>query len=193
VCAALPAPAPDGNVSRIVISVLPLIDPLGIGRQAARRVADAMVTAAVRSGVAERATAELLDSGALDRILERTLDSPLPQHVIDDLLAGGIAEDVAERILSGPELGRIMDSPAMEQFVARIVASEQLWLVVEEVARSPVVTEAISHQGVGFAEQVVDDVGERSRRADVWLERVAQRMLHRMPPAGAVPGAPATP
>lgn len=81
----------------------------------------------------------------------------------------------------------------MERFVARVVASEQLWIVVEEVARSPVVTEAISRQGVGFAEQVVDDVGERSRRADAWLERVAQRMLHRPSPPGMAPPAPMAP
>ena len=51
------------------------------------------------------------------------------------------------------------------------------------------VTSAISQQGYGFADQVVGEVGERSRRADVWLERAARRMLHRTPPAPQ-PGGP---
>jgi hypothetical protein len=173
-----------------MISATTLIDPLGLGRWAVQAVADATIVATVRSGLAERATGELLDSGALDRILDRALGSPLPEHVVEELLKGGIAEQVADRILSGPELARILESPAMEQFVSRIVASEQLWLVIEEIARSPVVTEAISHQGAGFAEQVVDDVGDRSRRADAWLERAAHRMLHRSPPVGPAPALP---
>jgi hypothetical protein len=186
----LSAPARGESVATM-ISAVTLIDPLGLGRRAVRTVADTAVTAAIRSGLAERATAELLDSGALDRILDRALSSPVPERVVEELLEGGIAEQVADRILAGPELARILESPAMEQFVARIVASEQLWLVIEEIARSPVVSEAISHQGVGFAEQVVEDVGERSRRADAWLERVAHRMLHRPPPpAGPAPAMP---
>jgi hypothetical protein len=60
--------------------------------------------------------------------------------------------------------------------------------VVEEVARSPAVASAISQQGAGFADQVVGEVGERSRRADAWLERAARRMLHR-PDSAATPAA----
>jgi hypothetical protein len=215
----LPASAAACKRPGTVPSIIVIVDPFGLGRRAASmagptaarlgtRLIDAAAAALIRAGVAERAADELLDCGAIDRIVDRMLESPLPQHVVDELLAGGIAEQVADRVLAGPELSRVIESEAMAAFagrmldsrlldesVARVLASEQLWIVVEEIARSPAVTEAISHQSVGFAEEVVDQVGERSRRADAWLERVAQRMLHRSPtpPVGPAPPAPLSP
>jgi hypothetical protein len=215
----LPVPGAACERRGTVTSIFVVIDPFGLGRRAASvagstagrlgtSFVDAIAAALIRAGVAERATAEMLDCGAIDRIVDRMLVSPLPQHVVDELLAGGIAEQVADRVLAGPELervvqseamaafaGRMLDSRLLDQSVARVLASEQLWLVVEEIARSPAVTEAISHQSVGFAEEVVDQVGQRSRRADAWLERAAQRMLHRSttPPVGPAPPAPASP
>jgi hypothetical protein len=50
---------------------------------------------------------------------------------------------------------------------------------VEEVARSPAVTEAITQQSMGFADQVADGVRAGTRRADDWLERAARRALRR--------------
>jgi hypothetical protein len=68
--------------------------------------------------------------------------------------------------------------------VARLLESEDLWLLVDEVARSPSVTEAISHQGVGFAEQMAGVVRARSRTADARVERLARRVLRREVPDG---------
>jgi hypothetical protein len=65
--------------------------------------------------------------------------------------------------------------------------------VVDEVARSPAVTEAIAHQGAGFADQVAGELGERSRRADARLERVARRLLRRRPAADDADGTIAMP
>jgi hypothetical protein len=166
-----------------------VIDPLGVGRRA--------VGAAGRAGTAvvENATA----------------------RIVNELLADGVVEQIADRVLSGPELERIVDSEAMERFAARVLdgpgadrlveqllnsklldaavtrvlASAQLWHVVEEVAASPAVTDAISRQGFGFADQVVEEVGARSRRADALLERAAQRILRR--PAGGVGTGPVGP
>jgi len=69
--------------------------------------------------------------------------------------------------------------------VARLVRTDALWLLVDEVARSPAVTEAIAQQGVGFADEVAGAVRVRSRRADALLERAARRALRRGPAAGA--------
>jgi len=71
-----------------------------------------------------------------------------------------------------------------------VLASEELWLVVEEIAQSPAVTAAITQQTAGFADQVAGEVGLRSRRADARLERVARRLLHRPPAPGAEPSTP---
>ena len=167
--------------------------------------------------------ADVLDPFGLGRRTVRVAGragTALTEHtttrVVDELLARGVADQVAERILSGPELERILESEAMERFaerlldsaaaerllaqvfdsnlldatVARVLASAQLWHVVEEIAASPAVADAISRQGTGFADQVVDEVGKRSRKADALLERTAHRILHRSAPAGPAPATP---
>jgi hypothetical protein len=53
--------------------------------------------------------------------------------------------------------------------------------MVEEIAQSPAVTEAIAQQSVGFADQVAGGVRVRSRNADAWLERTARRALRGSP------------
>ena len=80
---------------------------------------------------------------------------------------------------TGRLVAQVLDSRLLDESVERVLASEELWLVVDEIARSPAVTSAISQQGMGFADQVVEEVGVRTRRADAWLERAARRMLHR--------------
>jgi hypothetical protein len=51
------------------------------------------------------------------------------------------------------------------------------------------VTAAISQQGLGFADEVGDEVRERSRKADDWVERTARRLIHRpLRPLPAEPG-----
>jgi uncharacterized RDD family membrane protein YckC len=49
--------------------------------------------------------------------------------------------------------------------------------MVDEIAHSPAVTDAIGEQSVGFAEQVAGQVRVRSQRADARVERVARRLL----------------
>jgi hypothetical protein len=76
--------------------------------------------------------------------------------------------------------------------VRRLLESEDLWLLVEEIARSPAVTEAITQQSMGFADQVAGGVRAGSRRADIWLERAARRALRRGTPEDSTdePAAP---
>jgi hypothetical protein len=64
---------------------------------------------------------------------------------------------------------------------------------VREIAYSPEVMDAISRQGVGFADQVAGGVRARSRRADAWLERVARRALRRKIAGELPPGPPVDP
>jgi hypothetical protein len=166
----------------MAVPVMRLVDPFGV----LPRAGDA---------------AGRLTVSALDRLLSSPHASEAAQIVVDRLLAEGIAEQVTQRVLDGPEIERlaaaILESPSMERLVAqvleselldavvaRLLVSEELWIIVDEVARSPSVTEAISHQGIGFADQVAVEVGRRSRRADARLERAARRLLHRAPGPG---------
>jgi hypothetical protein len=94
----------------------------------------------------------------------------------------------------------MLDNPGMERLVARAVESrlteatlsrviedaitrlpqtQALWALVDEVARSDAVTDAITQQGLGLADEVAEDLRERSRDADAWLERAARRVLRR--------------
>jgi hypothetical protein len=75
----------------------------------------------------------------------------------------------------------MFDSGLFDRILERLVASDGLWQAVDEIAASPAVTAAISQQGLGFADQVTDQVRARSRKADDWLERAARRLAHRPP------------
>ena len=153
----------------------------------------------------------------VDRLL---FGSSLPERVADELLARGVVERVMDRVLGGPEIHRlvgavlespqfsalvaevlesdalerlvtqVMDSRLVDAGVAHVLEGDDLWLIVEEVASSPAVTEAISRQGVGFADQVAGEVGRRSRKADARLERAARRLLRRRPPPPEGTGGP---
>jgi hypothetical protein len=67
----------------------------------------------------------------------------------------------AERLVA-----RVIESGLLDEVVHRLVESEDLWLLVEEIARSPAVTDAITRQSGGFADQVANGVRARSRSAD---------------------------
>ena len=88
---------------------------------------------------------------------------------------------------------RVMESRLLDETVDRLLDSEELWLLVQEIADSPAVTDAIGRQGIGFADQVAGGVRARSRRADAWLERAARRALRRKPLGELPPGPPVDP
>ena len=67
------------------------------------------------------------------------------------------------------------DSGLFDHFVDRLLASDGLYRLVDEIAESPSVTAAISGQGLGFADQLGGELRTRSRRADHWLERRLRR------------------
>ena len=140
----------------------------------------------------------VLESRLARDIVDRALAGPLLDTVARDLARYAVLERLADPLLDGETLDRVaeaaLESPAMDRLVARVIdsrlvdeavaqllESEELWLVVEEVARSPAVTEAITQQGIGFADQVAGGVRARSRNADELLERVARRALRRAP------------
>jgi hypothetical protein len=158
-----------------------------------RMAFDACTVAAERAAV--RAVEEALTSRQAAALVER---------IADRLLAQGLAERFIERLLAAPELERLLqvalDSPGMERLVSRAVQSrlteatiarliddavtrlpqtQALWALVDEVAQSPAVIDAMTAQGRGLADDVATDVRDRSRGADDWLERTARRVLHR--------------
>ena len=135
---------------------------------AAGTVADAGVS------VERRAADRLLESGELERLLGSTRLQAAVKQVLES--AG------AQRLVDS-----FFDSGLFDHFIERLLASDSLWHLVDEVAASPAVTAAISHQGLGFADQVGNEVRARSRKADDRLESTAHRLTHRHPKASPTP------
>jgi hypothetical protein len=127
---------------------------------------------------------ELAEEGAL-AALEAILASPGAQAATDMVAESGLDERFADRLVDSPAtervLDRVMTGPLLEDAVARLLESEELWVLVDEIAHSPSVTDAIGQQGIGFADQVAGVVRERSSRADARLERIARRLARRAP------------
>jgi hypothetical protein len=126
------------------------------------------VGAAAEAGISleRRAMDRLVDSGELERLLGSTRLQAAIGQVLES--------DGAKRLVD-----TFFDSGLFDRFVERLLASDALWHLVDEIAASPAVTAAISQQGLGFADQVGGEMRSRSRKADDWLERSARRMIHR--------------
>jgi hypothetical protein len=126
------------------------------------------VGAAADAGISlqRRAFDRLLDSGEV----EAALASPRLQALVQQVLESDGAKMLVDAFF---------DSGLFDRLADRLVRSDALWRLVDEIAGSPAVTAAISQQGLGFADQVGTEVRGRSRKADDWLERKARRLTRR--------------
>lgn len=127
-------------------------------------------------GAAAEAGVEL-ERRAVDRLIEsRELERVLTSARVQTAAAQVLESEGARRLVDA-----FFDSGLFEQFVHRLLDSEALWELVDRIADSPAVTAAIAGQGLGFADQVGEEMRGRSRTADAWLERTAARLIHRAP------------
>jgi hypothetical protein len=185
---------------------------LRFGRRASSAAADAAGRAALAGLDAlldwrytDEAVKRVLSSTVADRAVGHALRGPLVDAIARDVARYAVLERVADELVADEaELERVvgaaLESPAVERLatqviesrlldtiVERLLESEELWLMVDEIAHSPAVTDAIGRQSVGFADQVAGQVRVRSQRADAGLERAARRLLRRgRPPPGEV-------
>jgi hypothetical protein len=127
-------------------------------------------------GIGGRAAAATLrpftDAAAVE--LEALLSTALESEHVQRGLRGAFESDGGRQLVAD-----FFESGLFDEFVDRLLASPSLWRLVDEVADSPAVTAAISQQGLGFADQVGEEVRRRTRRADDWLERLAHRLIRR--------------
>ncbi len=119
-------------------------------------------------GVERRAVERVLDNPEIERLPSAALDSAWAQAAIKNALA----TDGAKQLVTS-----LFESGLFDEIVDRLLASDALWRLVDELASSPAVTDAITQQGLGFADQVGDVARARSRTADDWLERRARRLV----------------
>jgi hypothetical protein len=123
-------------------------------------------------GLERRAVNRVLESDELERVVVVAINS---EH-IQAALKQALESDGAAQLIDS-----LFDSGLLDHFFERLLASESLWNLIDEIAGSPAVTAAISQQGLGFADQVGDQVRDRSRNADDWVERAARRLIGRQP------------
>jgi hypothetical protein len=178
--------------------------------------ADVAVDRILASPLAEHAVARALSGDLVDVFARDAGRYAVLERVADRLLEDGLAEQLVQRFLDSPELERMvtltLESPGMERVIARVLESklieetiarlvddtaarmperQALWVLIDEVAQSAAVTDAITQQGLGMADEVAGDIRDRSRAADAWLERAARRVLRRQERgAGSPPAAP---
>lgn len=132
----------------------------------------------------------VLGSRLAGDLVERAAASPLAARALHAALEGPLVDALARDLVRYRVADRLLSEELAEQATARVLESDELWLLVEEIARSPAVTAAIARQSVGFADQVAGGVRARSRSADTWLELRARRILRRRPPPAAEPAEP---
>jgi hypothetical protein len=174
----------DEAVRRVLAS--PAADR-AVGHALESRLVDAIARDVARYAVMERIADELLADGVAEQIADRLLERPELPRVIAAALESPGMERLVQRVVDSPALERLVpqaiDSRAgdalLDGLIERLPEREELWVLVEEIARSPAVTDALGHQSVGFADQVAGQVRARSQRADARLERVARRVLRR--------------
>jgi len=144
----------------------------GRAASSALRPVNGAVGAALQVGmtIQRRAVDRVLDSPELERVMVEAVESRRVQTALEV----AISSETANRLVDS-----FFDSGMFDHLVERLLASEGLWHLVDEVAQSPAVMAAVSQQGLTFADQVGDQVRDRSRRADDWLERAARRVIHR--------------
>lgn len=142
------------------------------------RLAVALVDRALVSPYPDEAMRHVLESAQLRDAIVAALDSPAAER----LTAVALQSPGFERLVTQVVASRVVDDAAVrvaDEVIRRLPDSAPLWALIEEVARSPTVTDAISRQGSSFADHVADEVRDRSRSADARLERAARRVLWR--------------
>jgi hypothetical protein len=150
----------------------PIADLGGRAAASTLRPFSGVINAAADAGMSleRRAVDRVLGSDELERVLTAAINSPQ----VLAALVNALSSDAAERLVDS-----LFDSGLIDRLLERLLASDSLWHMIDEIAASPAVTAAISQQGLGFADQVGEQVRDRSRRADDWVERAARRLVHR--------------
>jgi hypothetical protein len=123
----------------------------------------------------------------------RRVQRRLARDVVEASAAGALAslDALLRSRFAAEAVERVLDSPLPAQLFAGLLEREALWQLVDEVARSPAVAAALKQQSAGLGDELAGEVRERSRHADAWIERGAQRvLLRRRAPAGEAPAAP---
>src|SRR4051794_4663221 len=120
---------------------------------------------------------EALETAAEEAIV-RAVESQAFAHTLDRVLQGPAIEEAMGRALDSPTVERALvnalDSRAIEGFWDKLLASDELQRIVEQVAQSPEVRDALRAQSVGFIGDIGRALQRAGRRLDAAFERAAR-------------------
>lgn len=150
-----PAPWRLSDVARAPFGVARAIE-----RRSRRAVADAVIAttdAWLSSPELERIVVAIVEHEGTERLADRILDSPLARRI-----------------------GRqAVDAGMVDALLDRLAEREVFWALIDTVAGSAAVSEAIATQSRSAVTDVVDGVRDGAAQADDWLERIALRVVGR--------------
>jgi len=145
-----------------------------IGATAAARAVAQPASAVVRGGLstppgqAVRAEAHALLDG-LDAAGRR--DVARARAEVDAAL-----DEALDRLITDT-----LSSQRAKRAIERVLESDELWRLVDRIANSPEVLDAIASATVGLTGVVADEARRRTVTADEYAERIARRLLGRAP------------
>src|SRR3954451_21046054 len=149
----------------------------------ASRFAETAADRIVSSALARHVTDEVLAGSLVDAIGDNVSRHEVIERIALPIAESGELDKLADRVLDSPAaeqlVARVIDSRLLDQAIERLLESEELWVLVDEVARSPSVTEAIGQQGLGMADQFAEVVRTRSTRADDRVEHAVRGLFKR--------------
>jgi hypothetical protein len=135
---------------------------------------DRLVLAMVEARVVERATSELIAADVPGHLVGQVLEAEVLDEVVARLLADEALARTVERLLT-----RWFEGPLYDDVIDRVLASQELWRLVDEIAHSPEVMEAITAGSASLAGEVADQVRRRTIVADDVAERITRKVLRR--------------
>jgi hypothetical protein len=137
-------------------------------------VVDRMVAAVIEARVVERVVAELIAADVPEQVVGQVLDTRVLDEVVTRLLADEALAQTVDGLLT-----RFFAGQLYEDVITGVLASEELWQLVDEIAHSPEVMEAITAGSASLAGEVADQVRRRTIVADDVAERITRKVLRR--------------
>ena len=174
----------------------------GLHRALASRWAGELTERLLTSPQADAALRRLLDGPAVDRIVVALIEArvveraiaeliaaEVPTHVVVQVLEAGLLDEIVTRVLADESVHRTADrlltrwfeGPLYDDVINRVLASPELWRLVDEIAKSPEVMEAITAGSASLVGEVADEVRSRTIVADDIAERITRKVLRRSP------------
>jgi hypothetical protein len=172
----------------------------GMGRIAAE---GALVRARLRSRL-EGVFDEVLTAPELERAVDRVIAGPLPDAIVRSLIEHRVVEQLAEELAASVDVETtvttVLEHETTQQLIAAVIASPgldqvlvqatdralrgpELQRVIEHVASSPEVREALQQQSTTLAQEMAQGIRTKAENLDDIAERTVHGWFRRPHPA----------